>query len=243
MHSRPAETILPSRLPSALAALGGSLLLNNAAGRYAERMGELAHESPDLLFRILPVVDLRFLFVWGFAAFVALAVGASLREERGRAARIAWMYALLIACRSLFLILTPMRLPESALPLQGYFLYDRIGRFLTMRNDLFFSAHTSLPFLGYLAFRPRPVRLAFLGLSVSMAATVILCRLHYSIDVAAAYFITYALYRAVGDAGVCEPPRSGPPAEVSRRGKAEASRTPLLALGADEGRGPADHAL
>lgn len=182
-------------LAAALAALGASLWLNRAAGRLADTLGSHAHTAPDLLLGWLPFVDTRLLFVWGFAGFVALAVGAGALRERRRAAYLLWIYALLISVRSFFIILTPMQSPEGAPVMGGDWIFDVVGRHLVFRHDLFFSSHTALPFLGYLVFRDRWVRLAFLGLSVLMAATVLLGRFHYSIDVFAAYFITYAVYR------------------------------------------------
>lgn len=179
-----------------LAGLAGAIVLNGWLGRVASQAGERAHPSPDLLLSMLPIVDLRVVFVWGFAAFVAWAVVVAAWRERHRAAHIVWLYALLIAVRSLFIVLTPMRSPEGFLPIDGSPLFDAVGRYLTFRNDLFFSSHTALPFLGFLAYRDRWARLVFLGFSITLAATVLLTRQHYSIDVISAYFITYALYRA-----------------------------------------------
>lgn len=178
-----------------LCALAGAIAFNSYMGGVADRAGETAHPSPDLLLSLLPRVDLRVLFVWGFAAFWAWAIGVALLRERRRLAHIAWLYALLLLVRSLFIVLTPMRAPPDSLWVGGDPLFDAVGRHLTFRNDLFFSSHTALPFLGFLVYRDRWARLVFLGFSVTLAVTVLLTRLHYSIDVFAAYFITYAVYR------------------------------------------------
>ncbi len=182
-------------LAIALSALGGALLLNNWLGRVAERNGARAHPSPDLLLSLLPVVDLRFLFVYGFAGFLVALLAIGLWRERHHLAHIAWLYAMLISLRSVFIILTPMREPVGALPVAGDPLFDAVGRYLTFRNDLFFSSHTALPFLAYLTYRDGWARRIFLAFTLAMAATVLLTRQHYSIDVFAAFFITYALYR------------------------------------------------
>lgn len=179
----------------ALSALTGAIALNSCMGMIAQRNGAGCSPSPDLLLSLLPRVDLRFLFVWGFAAFWAWAIAiAALRETR-RVAHIAWLYALLVVVRSLFIILTPMRAPDGSLWVGGDPLFDAVGRYLTFGNDLFFSSHTAMPFLGFLVYTDRWARLVFLAFSVVLAATVLLTRLHYSIDVFAAYFITYAVYR------------------------------------------------
>ncbi|MBI3564203.1 MAG: phosphatase PAP2 family protein [Elusimicrobia bacterium] len=182
-------------LTVASCALAAALALNNCAGRAADRAGELAHSSPDLLLSHLPVVDLRVLFVYGFAAFLVCVFGLGAWREGRRAAHILWLYAILVALRSVFITLTPMREPDGALQVLGDPLFDALGRHMTFKHDLFFSSHTAMPFLAFLSFRDRWARRLFLAFSVTMAATVLLTRVHYSIDVFAAFFITYAVYR------------------------------------------------
>ncbi len=187
---------------TALAVFGASLLLNYWCGLLADRNGALGASEPDLILGYLPVVDLRPIFVWGYAAFIIWAMAVCLARERGRWAYILWSYAALISVRSFFIVLTPMRHPLGALKFgtdainpATEALFHLVGRYLTFGNDLFFSSHTAMPFLGYLIFRGRWIRLSFLGLSVLLASTVLLIRVHYSIDVAGAYFITYSVHR------------------------------------------------
>ena len=182
-------------LATALAGLGAAIAFNSFMGHVADGAGESAHPSPDMLLRLLPRADLSVLFVWGFAAFWAWAIGVALIRERRRLAHIAWLYSILLVTRGLFIVLTPMRAPADAIWSGGDPLFDAVGSYLTFRNDLFFSSHTALPFLGFLVYRDRWARLVFLGFSIVLAATVLLMRRHYSIDVFAAYFITYAVYR------------------------------------------------
>ncbi|MBI4679140.1 MAG: hypothetical protein HY748_16310 [Elusimicrobia bacterium] len=192
------DRLTPARVAETAVAFCGLLAafyVNYLAGRFADVQGELARPSPDVLLSTLPVVDLRVLFVWGFALFLFWAFAAGWLYERHRAAHIIWLYTLLILVRCGFIILTPMHLPKGALLIGDDPLYLYIGRYINFKHDLFFSAHTAMPYLGYLAHRRTWVAWSFLALSVLMAATVLLIRLHYSIDVFAAYFITYALYR------------------------------------------------
>jgi hypothetical protein len=179
-----------------MAALAGALRLSFIAGNFAEANAVYAHPEPDLLWRWLPVVDTHVVFVWGFGAFLAWLIIVSLWRERRRAAYIAWSYALLIALRSFFIILTPMHLPPEAVSVDQGFLFEKFGKFLTFRHDLFFSAHTAMPYLAFLILRGPKIRASFMAFSVVLACAVLLGRLHYSIDVFGAYFITYALHRA-----------------------------------------------
>jgi len=176
------------------AALGAAMVINQYAGRLADANGENAHTSPDLLLGWLPHWDTSVLFIYGFTALLFWLVYAGLRCERHRIPRILWAYAILVVVRSFFIVLTPMRTPPDHAVVAGDPLFAIFGRFLTFKHDLFFSSHTATPFLAYLLFRGPWVRLSFLAISLLMAATVLLGRFHYSIDVFAAFFITYALH-------------------------------------------------
>lgn len=181
-------------LAGALAALAAALLLNQRLGAAASALGAGGPRAADTVLARLPVLDARPVFLWGFAAFVVLAAAYALARERERLAFIAWSYAALIAVRSLCIVLTPLRAPAGSLWVAGDPLYEALGRYLTFENDLFFSSHTALPFLAALVFRERRAKLAFLGVSFALAAAVLLARLHYSIDVAAAYAFTIAVH-------------------------------------------------
>ncbi len=186
-------------------ALAAAFVANYFAGRYVDRVGSrFPSLSGDFLLWLLPRVDLTFIFIWGFAAFIVFAMACAWKYERDRLDYICWMYAHLIGARAFFLILTPMGLPEGAFEVQGSALFDFIGRYLTFKNDLFFSAHTAMPFLGFLIYRTPWVRGVFFSLSLILAGTVLLSRLHYSIDVAGAYFITMGLVWAHRE--LVEPP-------------------------------------
>lgn len=69
------------------------------------------------------------------------------------------------------------------------------GIYLT--KDLFFSGHIATTFLLYLfARRFGRAGRVFLGLNLLTLVVVYLAHMHYTIDVIAAYAITFALYRA-----------------------------------------------
>jgi uncharacterized membrane protein len=62
-------------------------------------------------------------------------------------------------------------------------------------NDLFFSGHTGMPFLMALVFWDNKyIRFFSLIASLGFGAVVLLGHLHYSIDVFAAFFITYGIF-------------------------------------------------
>jgi hypothetical protein len=100
--------------------------------------------------------------------------------------------ALFVLVRSGFVVLTHIG------PFPDQIAIDYSSAFLhrfTFGGDLFFSAHTGTPFLMALVFwRERFWRLFFIGAAIFFGAVVLLAHLHYSIDVAAAFFITYSIY-------------------------------------------------
>ena len=177
------------------AALFTALGLNYKVNAYADQNAALAPPSPDLMFRLLPHIDLRLLYLWGPALFFVFLIWHVLRREKGRAAYAAWLYSLLLALRAAVVLLTPLRLPADSLPVAGMPFFDLFERYFTAHNDLFFSLHTAMPFLAFLVFKDKLFRNVCLGFSIVMGATVLLSRLHYSMDVAAAYPFTYALFR------------------------------------------------
>jgi hypothetical protein len=153
----------------------------------------------DLMLDLLPLVDLRFLYVYGItlALFFLFCYILVLRPDLLPFALK--FYAAVFIVRTVFICLTHLGPPE------GFFIYSIASDFsywpfshMMHSNDLFFSGHVAYPFLGALLLNKiRPMFYFFLGVSVLMAVTVLMMRIHYSIDVFAAYFIVYGVYAAV----------------------------------------------
>lgn len=177
------------------ALLACALLFNRAANLYIERVGEGAPMSPDLVLRHLPGVDVSLVYWWGAAAFVLFAAAVALSRERRRLGYFARAYAVLIASRACLMTLTPLHIPAGAISVDSGLIYGTVGRLVTSHHDLFFSMHTAAPFLASLLFRERRDRAVCLAFAVVMGATVLLLKTHYSLDVAGAFLVTYALYR------------------------------------------------
>ena len=92
-------------------------------------------------------------------------------------------------------MLIPLLPAPDMIDLKDPFTDNVIGFNGQVRNDLFFSGHTGIPFLMALMFwNYKPLRYTFLCFSLFFAVVVLLGHLHYSIDVLAAFFITYAIF-------------------------------------------------
>lgn len=147
----------------------------------------------DLILDQLPVVNLNFLFLWGIWGLILLMFVYPVFFKPEIIPFGLKTFSILIYLRCGFILLTNVGPPE------GFYFNGGLvgGNFLAdfmFKNDLFFSGHTAYPFLAFLVFRDHWIRWIFLVSSFVMAATVLLMHVHYSIDVFAAFFITFATY-------------------------------------------------
>ncbi|MGD0328277.1 MAG: phosphatase PAP2-related protein [Minisyncoccia bacterium] len=149
----------------------------------------------DLLLDNLPVVNLNFIIVEG--AMITLVV-ATLFIVFFRPRYILFSLkalAILIIVRALFMSLTHIGIyPGHIDPGPGFF--DNIYSYFNLQTGFFFSGHTGLPFLMSLIFwRERFLRNILLSLTLIFGIAVLFAHVHYSIDVLAAPFMTYGIFK------------------------------------------------
>lgn len=146
---------------------------------------------PDLILDNVPTFNFGIFFVYGGAVSVALLLLYPLVFKIKEFHKVISQFSLLVLVRSLSITLTHLNPPMDALKFHvpWWFAY------FTFQNDMFFSGHTAIPFLGFLLFKNSKIRYLFLALSIFMGATVLLIHVHYSIDVFAAFFITYGTFK------------------------------------------------
>jgi len=148
----------------------------------------------DIFLDNLPVVDLSGIIVEGALGVIAgsMILIASKPKYIIFALKVT---ALFIAIRAMFIALTHLGIyPGTLAPEPGFFdnLYNDFG----LSAGYFFSGHTGLPFLLALVFwNERFWRNTFFVISLIFGVSVILAHIHYSIDVFAAPFITYTIFR------------------------------------------------
>lgn len=166
-------------------------IINQLAGHYVDKKASAA--VSDLILDRLGPLNLSFIFTYGYITllviFFTYPLAAKVRELHSAISQ----FSLLILVRSFFIILTHLRSPLDAVSTDLPTIY---GIFNSFSNDLFFSGHVALAFLGFLLFRKEKIGIFFLIASFIMAFTVLAMHVHYSIDVFAAYFITYGSYKA-----------------------------------------------
>jgi len=145
----------------------------------------------DLLLDHLPPVDLGLLFVYGYAALIVAMFLYPLVFRPRTLHVVGIQFSLLLMLRSAFMVFTHLETPAGAVSVSFPWFFQH----LYFENDMFFSGHTAMPFLGFYLFRHSRLRYVFLVGAVVMGVVVLAMHLHYSIDVLAAFFMTYCSYR------------------------------------------------
>jgi len=170
-----------------------SFVVQAIASSYVTR--SMSGSVADIVLSNIPVYNVGGIFVWGTVALLVIGVLVSLRTIRyvPFAVKSVAIFSLI---RSFFVSLTHISPFPTRLLIDSRFFSDTfVFNGIFNGNDLFFSGHTGLPFLLALMFWDnKKLRYIFLGFSITFAVVVLLGHLHYTIDVLAAYFITYTIF-------------------------------------------------
>lgn len=168
--------------------LAGSLVINFYAGTYANE-SESNHVT-DIVLSNTRVYDVNEIFILGMIVFFAFITIWCLRYP-WQAPYILRSIATFVIIRAVFVSLTHLWPFPDSIPISSYRILGKINFWA----DLFFSGHTGLPFLMALIFWERIyLRYIFITAAVVFGIVVLLGHLHYSIDVLAAFFITYTIH-------------------------------------------------
>jgi hypothetical protein len=168
--------------------LTAALTLSFYAIQYASN--KASNYVEDIILSNIPAYDVDWLFVYGTFAHMLIFVALLLYKPQRLPFALKGI-ALFYIIRSIFISLThlgpyPIEIPPTPAPVLNSVFFA---------GDLFFSGHTGLPFLAALAFWYEPVlRYFYLASSLFFGTIVLLGHYHYSIDVLAAFFITYTIY-------------------------------------------------
>ncbi|OHA09686.1 MAG: hypothetical protein A3H71_03685 [Candidatus Sungbacteria bacterium RIFCSPLOWO2_02_FULL_48_13b] len=165
-----------------------ALVVNFYAGVYATE--KASNSVTDIVLSNIRVYDVDGIFVYG-SIILWIFVSLLLLLNPGKIPFTVKSIALFVLIRSVFISLTHI----GPFPTQIAIDSNLLNKF-SFAGDLFFSAHVGLPFLLALVFwDDLRLRILFIVSAIIFAAVVLLAHLHYSIDVLAAFFITFTIYR------------------------------------------------
>jgi hypothetical protein len=166
-----------------------ALVLTLISGDYVDETRSIS--VPDLVLDHIPTINLSFIFVYGIAVVLFIFIVYALFYQPKKFHYSIGMLSLFLCIRSAFLILTHLKAPIGAINISS----PGIFYILSYSNDLFFSGHAGIPFLGFLIYKNKKIKYFMLSASIILAITSLLMHVHYSIDVASSYFITYGVYK------------------------------------------------
>jgi len=173
---------------SALILLVISFFVNFFAGTYASSVE--SNSVTDIILSHIRVYDVDAVFIYGALFFIFFIIYLCFRYPNYLPFTIKAI-ALFTVIRSMFIVLTHIA------PFPTVVSIDVINwlKDFSFSGDLFFSGHTGLPFLiGLIFWDKKYIRLFSIFSSIFFAIVVLMGHLHYSIDVFAAFFITYTIY-------------------------------------------------
>lgn len=124
-----------------------------------------------------------------FMGLVYLSVYPSLMN------RFIWALAGLLVLRAFFLFLVPLEPAQGFIELRDVILEATAYRGEVVTKDLFFSGHVATLFLFSLLIHHKAMKWGFFIVTAAVAVLLVLQHVHYTIDVLAAPFFSFAALR------------------------------------------------
>ncbi|MEX8546629.1 MAG: phosphatase PAP2-related protein [Mucilaginibacter sp.] len=147
----------------------------------------------DWLLEFIPQHDVSipiFCILW---SVILLAVCRAVQNPRFLIVA-GWTVLLLFVSRIISITLVPLNLPKGLIYLHDPVTAMFYGNQL-ITKDLFYSGHTATMFLIFLCLENRYDKAYALFATVAIATLLLVQHAHYTIDIVAAPFFTYILYR------------------------------------------------
>lgn len=102
------------------------------------------------------------------------------------------IYTCTLATKSITMYVTPLEVPNGYIPLMDPISRMLAGPHVHISRDLMFSGHTSMALVCTFSIVHFPLRVLATCSTVLLICCLLINRVHYSIDIIVAYFVTHA---------------------------------------------------
>ena len=150
---------------------------------------------PDPILNLFNPIDLTWLIFALIYISLVVAIITLIKNPKQLMFAIQ-VYSLMVAVRIVAMYLLPLEPPEKIIILNDPFV-EFFGTGQTLTKDLFFSGHTATLLILFLVSEKKIIKTVFLISTITVAISVLLQHVHYTIDVFAAVFFTYACYKVL----------------------------------------------
>jgi hypothetical protein len=176
----------------ALVLLGLAIVFQFYASAYSTRVS--SNFVHDLILDNIPIVNLNAIIVEGALAAIAGTILLLLLKPKYILFALK-ATAIFIATRAVFVAVTHLGIyPGQVNPGPGFF--DSIYTGLGLQAGFFFSGHTGLTLLMALVFWDEKFwRYVYIAAAIIFGTSVLFAHIHYTIDVLAAPYMTYAIFK------------------------------------------------
>ena len=147
----------------------------------------------DPLLNLYNPIDLTWL-IFGLIYISLIVAIVSLLKNPKQLLFAMQLYALMVVVRISAMYLLPLEPPAKIIILNDP-LVEFFGSGKSLTKDLFFSGHTASLFVLFLTAKQKTIKIIFLVCTIVVAISVLLQHVHYTIDVFAALFFTFACYK------------------------------------------------
>jgi hypothetical protein len=180
-------------LINALVLLALAMVFQFYASAYVNRTP--SNSVADLFLNFLPVVNLNLIIIEG--AFAAILVSVILILAKPQYLLFALKAgAIFIATRAMFIAVTHIGIYPGQINPDPTGFFDQIYTGLGLEAGFFFSGHTGLPLLmALILWNKKFWRHFYIVISIIFGIAVLFAHIHYTIDVLAAPYMTYGVFK------------------------------------------------